>query len=312
MRMRALLLLLSLAGLFHAGAVSAGPQEQAPALGTFTARSVPAAELAPTRYDAASGSILFRLTVAGREVWGILDSGADTSMVDLTLAREAGLTVRETPQTLRATGGDVAIWQADNVAIVVPGQIALNHSLLPAVDLSALSQVHERRVGFIAGQDWLKAMVVVVDPVQQVFQLGPSGGAPEVFGAQILKLSDATPPQIDITIAGRRTRVTIDTGFNGELTLTPEAWALIVPANAPLSSVTSLGIDGNPQDEKTTLLSDVTLGALRVTGVEALQSSRWEDWGEGSLGLKYLSNSRFILDLGQGTLTISPISSAPN
>jgi hypothetical protein len=310
MRTRALLLLLSLASLAHASVAQAAPQA-ATAQGAFTARSLPAAELAPTPYDAGSGNILFRLTVAGREVWGILDSGAESSMVDLTLAREAGLKVSATPQTLQATGGAVPVWQTDNVAVIVPGQITLNHTLLPAVDLSALSQAHKRNVGFIAGQDWLKAMAVIVDPVAQVFELGPSGQTPEVPGGQVLGLHGASQPLVDVAISGRTTRVTIDTGFNGALTLTPKAWADIVPADAVLTLLTSVGIDGNLRKERTTVLPAVTLGDLRITDVEVLESARWEDWGEGSVGLAYLSNTRFILDLGQRTLTIAPIPVAP-
>lgn len=277
----------------------------------FTAGPVPAAERAPAPYDAPSGNILFRMNIAGRDVWGVLDSGAESSMVDLALARQAGLSVTATPQTLLATGGSLPVWRAENVAMTVPGQIQVTHSVVPAVDLSALSKAHQRDVGFIAGQDWLKAMVLIVDPVQRVFLLGPSGGAPNIPGAQVLALETDLPPRIGVSIAGRQTRVTIDTGYNGQMTLTSRAWTTIVSADARVGSVTSVGIDGNRREERATVLPEVALGNLKVSDVQVKESERWDDWGDGSIGLGYLSHARFILDLGQKTITLSPILASP-
>lgn len=62
---------------------------------------------APLAYALVEGNIVFKATLADREIWAILDTGAERSIVDVGFAGQARLTVGPPEGTIRTSTGPV-------------------------------------------------------------------------------------------------------------------------------------------------------------------------------------------------------------
>lgn len=58
-------------------------------------RFTPPAAHKSAAYELVHGHVAFKAVVAGRDVWALLDSGAERSLIDTTLATDAGRRLSE-------------------------------------------------------------------------------------------------------------------------------------------------------------------------------------------------------------------------
>jgi predicted aspartyl protease len=302
-----LTLLLITALVLEDGAATATPPTPAPqssvpqgdGKGTFkfNARFVPKEQRAPVVYESPTGAILFRAKIADREVWAMLDTGASYSLMDIELARAAGLTIGSEEKPIKTSRGEMMMRRVSDVSILIPGQFEARYSPLAAVDMSAVSAVIGRKIEFVLGPDFLSAMVLAVDPSKRTFQLAPSGAFKAPPGSKTITLQNG---KIEVTIGNEKALVKIDTGYNGQLNLTPTAWERIVPKDAATGTAIHTGAEGRSYAKKAVLLPEIEIGSIRMTDVLV---SEWPDRPEdGVLGTGLLGKFRFALDIKMGML----------
>jgi hypothetical protein len=170
---------------------------------------------------------------------------------------------------------------ASEVRIRIPGQYESRYSSLPTRDLGAVSSAADRKVEFVVGQDFLKPLVLVVDPLRRVFHFVPSGSFKTPVNTRQLPLSSVSPPQIVVKLDRKEAIVALDTGFSGQLSLSTDASAKL----APTGTVREIEF-GNFEARN-----------IRIESVAA-------QTGDGRLGMGLLSKVRFALDITAGSLWV--------
>lgn len=266
-----------------------------------TVRSVPKEQRAPLIYEVSDNRIFFRANVAGEDVWAMLDTGASQTLIDIEFARAAGLSFGSEEKAVRTSRVDLPTWRVFDVPILIPGQFEADHPRLAAVDMTAASQGTGRKIEFVLGEDFLRVLVVLVDPSKRTLQFAPSGSFKAPSRAIMVMLENGSV-QTEIAIGGEKALVTIDTGFNGALSLSPFAWARIVPKDVAIGSGMRRGAGGRTYATKTARLPEIRIGALRITDVLVDESPAPS--GDGLLGMGILGRFRLALDIGMNKLWI--------
>src|SRR5262245_36551071 len=106
----------------------------------FTVTSVPKEQAAAVTYDFADGTITFRATVAGREVWALIDTGSSSSLMDLELARSAGIRFGTEEKQLQTARGEFTKHLVYDVPVLIPGIFELKYPLFAAIDMAGMSK----------------------------------------------------------------------------------------------------------------------------------------------------------------------------
>jgi hypothetical protein len=271
-----------------------------PANAQATARSVPREQRAPVVYELASGGIVFKIVVAGRDSWAILDTGATHSVIDIASARAAGLNIGPEGNPVQTPNGEVPVRMVMNVPVLIPGQFEFQHPQLAGIDLTATSAIYGRKIEFILGQDFLRSSVLVVDPSKSTLQFAPSGAFRPPPGAVPIDLQNGEP-ELEVAIGNQKVLVKIDFGFNRQLALSTKAWELVMPKGTPTGSVLSTGVEGKTYARKTAFLPEIQLGSLRIADV-TIDEAPMLSSGEGLLGLGVLGKFRLALDIKVGKI----------
>lgn len=313
MATRLTLLLITMLGLQSAAATTdspaTAPQSPVPEKSSdpqidrkgVTVRSVPLAQRAPVVYESQTGRILFRANILGRDVWAMLDTGASHSLMHIELARAAGLDLAPQEKPAKTTRGELAVWRVSDVAILIPGQFEVRHPWLAVADLSALSNTGDRKIEFMLGRDFLRSSVLLVDPAKRTLQFAPSGAFKAPATAVKISLQNGEP-QVEVRIGNEKVLVNIDTGFNGQLSLAPAAWARVLPKDVPTGSAMSMGAEGRTYATKSAVLPEIAIGSLSVTDVVVDESPAL--LGDGLLGMGILGKFRLALDIKMGVLWV--------
>lgn len=163
----------------------------------------------------------------GRPLTVLLDTGTDPSAIDLGLARRLGLRLGEFAYGSDATRNDVPFTET-----VLPwlrlGDLTLRDLYALAVDLSQAPF----KVDLVLGYNVLSGLTLTIDYARHTLQLGHPDLeplAPSPTGAALpLRFFEHFPALGDASLAAGTEAalglplVTIDTGSNGALTLSPD------------------------------------------------------------------------------------------
>lgn len=266
---------------------------------------VPSAQQTPLPIEVLNGHIVFKAKLAGRDATMLLDNGAQPSMIDLDFARVAGLEVEALEGSINTVHGAVPKRAVRGVAIELPGLATIDAGLMAGVDLAPIEQMAGRSIDGILGGDYLAQLLLIVSTSKGHMRLGPSGGAkvppiiPRValFGAR---------PDLDLAIGETKVRVALDLGDNGLLSLTPEAWKRVAPADTKLGERMSVGGDGQPYRVKVGTLPVVTMGRFSRRDVPVRIIADDRPGVEGRVGIGFLADSDFLLDVKAGSMWIIP------
>lgn len=76
-------------------------------------------------YEYADSHIVFKAEVGGQSVWMMLDTGSTHSIIDETLAKQLGMSIKSTPGNYYTVGGHLMPSRyVQDVALVVPHSFA--------------------------------------------------------------------------------------------------------------------------------------------------------------------------------------------
>lgn len=250
------------------------------------------------------GIALFKVTLGGREAWMMLDNGADRSLIDMKLLNPLGIKseARE-GRTIRTPTGALPYRVALEVPLVIPGQLEIKMPMA-AIDLSAISGALGHQVDAVLGADLLNNTVFGLDAGRGVLQLMPAA-AKVNFQVQPISLAKGKP-QFEVIVDGKPLQLTIDLGYSGELSVSPEAWARVGAPDAKKEARLSTHAEGQAYSIDHSSLPVVGIGGIerKNVGVD-IRPIPAKD-GDGWIGMGIMSQFIMVLDMTAGKLWLIP------
>ncbi|KQN40660.1 hypothetical protein ASG37_02430 [Sphingomonas sp. Leaf407] len=265
------------------GAQAAAPVPPRPVAPVI--RLPPAAARRPVVYEDVGGLVVFRVRIAGREAWALLDNRAERSFVDLGFARAAGLTI-DPRASVRVDAGTALNGQrVERVAVAVAGQFAVTLPSMTGIDLVPMSRSIGRPIALVVGADFYRRFAVATRPGARTIAFLPGGTVERT--ARAVDLLDARP-RIAITLGGKRMIVTVDTGLSGALILTPAAWARLGMADAACEDSSFRTGDGRARTGRLCTGPAVSVGPLALPSTRVFIDAVDGANGDGLIGMGLL------------------------
>lgn len=293
---------------FAANAVPEVPDAaRAGATASFQVKATffPRAQRKPVLYEVVKGLIVFKASIAGRDVWVLLDNGSERSLIDIPLARASLLAFHKRVGNVLGPTGKLPIQGiVANVPFIIPGQVDMR-APLTVVDLAPLSKIAGQKIEAVIGADFFGFMALAVNAGNGTIQLGPSGSGKPTGKMPMVSLQNGKA-QVEMLVAGKPVLLTIDLGSGGGLALMPEAWARIGLQDAKLQSRPATHPERLSATEEFTIVPEVRIGPLILSnvpvGLQPLQSGAVD----GSIGMRFLGGTNFALDIKAAEFWIAP------
>lgn len=300
-----ILCLALLTGAGQSGTGPAAPSKIAPKT------PVAATKGRPVPFTLFRGKILFEASVAGRPVTVLLDNGADFSTIDSALVKSLGLPPGDAVN-MAGTSGNVAATMVRGVDLDIPGQFRSTNQMLSA-DLAPFSKLLGRRLDMVLGGDVMRKLALGIDFRRRLFRFGRSGMTPTGLTAIPLKRAKFAAVAT-VQTDGKPLRLEVDLGFNGDVSLSPDAWAKVRPADVRLSDDVGAGANGALQPVVQARLPDLMLGSFKEHDLDVdvrSQPSTFAGQVDGLLGTATLERYDVVLDIGANTLWLRPLAVPP-
>lgn len=262
------------------------------------------------RYGRRSSAPTVPVTLAGRTVLALIDSGAQYSVIHRGLfARlpSAGRSLFDMPLVAYGVGGGAQMGRGTTLELGLPG-LTVRGLRAAILDLGPLAAEDGLRTPLIIGQDVLGEAVLALDPARRHVRLVDRAAfvaPPDLAPAPVRR--SGTALFAEVTVEGTELEAVVDTGASALLGLSREA-----AAGAGL-------LDGRPT---ATGVSLVLGGALESVSVEArtvtfadhlyrevevgvFDQPPLPNFPGGLVGMAAFADRRAALDLGRGELLIS-------
>ena len=280
------------------------PADRAPG----TAVLAPDTESRWVPFDLTPGNqIRFTMTVDGRDVTAILDTGVSFSVLSRAAADPAKV---QSGGTATAIGGSVAIGWLPTATLTLGGLTRTGGGLTVAT-LPAIATGSEHAVDLLLGRDILAAHALDIDYAGRRFRLLPSGRMPFRGATAPLGISAARNIyESAIVLGGHRVRpVVVDTGDGASVSLTKAAWDAHAPAGLPTTTTIAFGLAGE-QVSGLAIVPDLRLGTLTARNVEvrveAADGFSQSIGTAGRIGSGLLQHYRVLLDPRAGRMILRP------
>ncbi len=259
------------------------------------------------------GLIIIPIMLNGQRLMAMLDTGVPTITVDADWATRHGIEYQAYEKVGSMGGGrSVQIGIAPMASLQIAG-VHQTGGTIEVGDLKPLSSTAGVPIDALVGADFLSAYAITLDFDNHRIRFQPSG-SPRPAGS-IVPIQPRDNGQRFITklMVGTRllSPVMIDTGDNGSLTITHDAWT---KSNAPLrmTNIASVGFNGDVFLSDIGRLDGVQFGNQRFDKVPVMFEQIPLDRGdEARIGMKLLDRFNVFLDMGQRVMVLSPRSTAP-
>ena len=239
--------------------------------------------------------------VGGHPIRVAVDSGAQFSAIDRTLAERLGLRRSlALPMVAYGVSGRPNLAYMVDLDLALPG-LTVRGLRAAALDIARLSAITGRGFNMLLGRDLLRGLVLEADmPAGRVAFRAPGAAAPPPDAEVIPLQSHGGAPVVDVSIEGAPLRLMVDTGATGAIALSEAAArkaGLLAPGRA-ISSAQSVSLGGLSFDRIVTARTVETAGlGLRDVTVQIYAPSAPAMMPEGLLGIGLLRRFRFTLDL---------------
>ena len=195
------------------------------------ARAQPVHDAIDVPFDLNANHIYLRATVNGsRPLWFLLDTGAEMSVVDSTVAASVGLTSVGSA-TARGSGeGTMKAGFAKGVTLAVGRAVAKGQTVV-TLPLDALEPIDGRSIDGILGHDFIAAFVITIDysqrrvsfrdparfdsatiPAGERVPIEIVGGIPRIHGTVVLPGAETIDGVFTVD-TGSRTALSLNTPF---------------------------------------------------------------------------------------------------
>lgn len=247
-------------------------------------------------------------TAGGGALGALVDSGAQTSVIDRAAAARLGVAAGA-PLPLLAYGvtGAPQIGRAA-VADVALGALSLPRLHLAVLDLSPIVQATDGRVELVIGQDVLRRVAVDIDFPQARLALRPVGARPA--GTALSALSARLQGRelvARVQVEGHGVEAVVDTGSSSALALSERAarTAGLLDAGRPARTETGVTFGGAGADRLVTADSLILPGRRPLRDVTVQVFPTPAGLGhvpDALLGVGAFLRDRVLLDLSRGEL----------
>jgi predicted aspartyl protease len=259
----------------------------------------------PVPFELQHNIVLFKAQVEGREVWAVLDNGADRTVIDSSFANASGLHVGPPVDRMRLVTGAVAqSGRVANVHIIMAGQGTIAATLASA-DLSSLSKVMGRPIALILGKEVLQSFALVVLPSKKTFEFWPSSTLALPPEAPHLVIpTNAAPiildngiPQVRVSLGGKPALLSVDLGNSDTISLGQSAWRRLGLDRFATIPRTVAGGDGRPVPARTTIVGTLTVGLVTGYNASVTDGPDGLNSDDGRLGMGFFAHYDFAIDV---------------
>lgn len=261
-------------------------------------------------FDAAEPRIVIvDVRINGTPARALLDSGAQSSVVDRALAERLGLPVSAIAPVLAfGVSGGPQIARSASMDLQA-GSLRMDGLRAAQLELAPIAAASGRRFDMIIGQDVLRAVIADVDfpagrlafhdPDRHVLPPGALASPARTEGRELL---------VPVLIESIPLEVVLDTGASGALALSPaSAQAVGLLDGRRVGAAPSITFGGLSQDRvvraRTLGFAGTDFTDVRVHIYSPSQGARIP---AGLLGVEVLEGFRVIIDLGRGRLHLVP------
>jgi predicted aspartyl protease len=276
------------------------------------------AQAAPLRMPmrVTKGKIFIDVTLNGRPVEAMVDSGASYSGVDLALAALLGIEARGRRVALRHVHGSSSGRWAEGVILSVGGVARTRPMLVTDFSLLTASVLHPITV--LLGADFLAAYVAEFDFEAGSLTLHARTGFTPPQDARLLPLTrprglagEGTPMTAPIVVEGTTLQALVDTGSQSPLIVSPSVARRLKLLSGRRVSTSPIGGIGGTATGRITSLKGLALGRQAFLDVPVQVTARDLSRVDANLGLEVLSRFRLWLDLGGGRMWLAPRAGQP-
>ena len=251
--------------------------------------------------------------VMGLTIPALLDSGAQSSVIDRGLAARLGLTATALAPLIIAFGVSGAPQLGRTARLDVGlGGLTLQGLHAAVFDLAPITVASGRPFGLILGQDVLKAMIADIDfPGGRLALRASIGHAPPPGARAIPVRSNGRELLAPVTVEAATLEAVIDTGATVALALSADkARASGLLAGRRIDWMPSITFGGASQDRVVEVDSVSFAGETRRDVRVAIYTpSRAAPLPDALIGVDAFAHQRAILDVGGGRLHL--VASAP-
>lgn len=243
--------------------------------------------------------------INGRLVHALLDSGAQSSVIDRAFAHSLDLPQSAiAPVVAFGVSGQAQVGRTARANVSL-GALAFNGLTAAVLDIGPIAAASGRKFELVLGQDVFRTVIADVDFTQ-------SRAALHDPARYVLPLEAVEHPArlgkgellVPIEIEGRRAEVVLDTGASGALALSPQtAAAAGLLDGRPVRSAPTITFGGVSEDRmvraRTVAFADHEHRDVRV---HVYNPAPGATIPAGLLGAEILQRYRVILDLTRGRL----------
>lgn len=246
------------------------------------------------------GAPLLLVLVNGQEVCGLIDTGADRTVVDNDFAKANGLAVVDSARLAKTLSGNIATSRVLDVPVEVPGQFSFKANLV-GIDMPRFSCPEGGQLTFVLGLDILKFLSFGIDsPSKRVIfvksgNLTPNGDNWARF--------DWTNGMVVGKVNDLPANLKVDTGAASLLLVPANRWEAFFPGQELEELGASTDASGRNEDGRGLIEIPVRLGDIMI---ESAVKKVAEDDGpeDANLGFKFFIWTFTIFDAGQNLIAV--------
>ena len=255
--------------------------------------------------------IFVRVTVNGRPVLAMLDSGASSTVLDRRFASSLGLSA-EDELTGQGAGGSTQYSEIKGLNVQL-GDLNWNNGEAVAIDLSGVEKQVGHPLPIILGGELFRDAVVEIDFKRRRIAFHDPSSYRADSDARVVALTPAGEIQaICVLVEGRPAKLLFDLGNAGSVDLFPRFWEEPGFIGNRRTSTTFAGGVGGMSVQKVTMLRNIVLGGETFKEVpsrlEDRQSSLAARSGEldGNIGMGVLGRFHLVVDFAHHRVLFAP------
>lgn len=252
-------------------------------------------------------------TVNGVATTMLIDSGAERTAIDASLAQELGL---ENGGVVRARGisGATDAWIARGVRLEV-GSLRIEPEFVVVIDLAPVVERLGRPLPVVLGRELFARAIVELDYPRERVAFHDPERWPSADAARSITMFEASGGKyaVDARIEGRPSvRVQVDTGSGDTLTIFHDYASAerLLAGRARVSTRLAGGVGGSAVENEATL-AELSLGAWSLRDVPALfeaevRNAKAARDSSGRLGGRVLRRFRVTIDAPHQRMWLAP------
>ena len=266
----------------------------------------------PVKYNPFTGTrIYIPARVNGREVEVLLDSGADTTVLDKSFAESIGRHMVGSG-VATGSGGEQDSGYAKDVTIEI-GNITLRAPTVAVIDLAEVANRIAIPLPVILGKDVFLQSIVDIDPSKPTIAFhDPARFTPPADATMVPLEPLGSLRVVPVSVEGLPDAPMIfDLGNGGYMSLTPAYWQKHNLLNGRTSSTRSSGAIGGEQINHVATLKTIRFAGVTFRDVPAeLSAPNIETDSEreaGNVGMPLLRRFRMMIDFPNSRMFVVPI-----